>query len=127
MEAPAEGLVMTVVNDREFPLSYAEYWTDGEGFVVRSREFDCLAEGDDLQKALSAFGQAVYDYADTLQQREASGATTESEQETFKRLSERLSRIYLEQRRSQTHRRGLFRRRSNDRTERRSWKPAVPA
>ena len=127
MDAPAYSLVMKVVNGREFPLSRAEYWSDGEGFVVRSSEFDCFADGSDLDEALVAFGQAVFDYADCLQQRHDRGTATETERATLKLLSDRLSRIYLEQRRAQFRRKGFFSRRRNEREERRSLKPVVSA
>lgn len=127
MDAPVHSLVIKVVNGREFPLSQAEYWSDGEGFVVRSSEFDCFADGRDLDEALVAFGQAVFNYADCLQQRHDLGTATETERATLKLLSDRLSRIYLEQRRAQAQRKGLFWRRRIDRDERRSVKPVVHA
>jgi hypothetical protein len=127
METPAHGLVVTVVNGRELPLSYAEYWTDHQGFVVRSTEFDCVAEGNDLDEALGRFGQAVYDYADDLQARMDSGAATATERETLQRLSDRLSRIYLAKRRVSSRRSRIFRRHRGDRSERRDWRPVVHA
>ena len=127
MDAPANGLVSTVVNGQELPLSEAEYWVADGTFVVRSREFDCFAEGPDLNSALTAFGREVYAYADVLQHLTENGEATESERESFKILSQRLSRIYLEERRQQFARpRGWLRRRARS-ASRGSWREAIPA
>lgn len=126
IDSPVEGMVVTVIDGREYPLSHAEYWTDGVGYVVRSREFDCVVEGEDLDETMRAFGRAVYDYATGLQQRHDNGAATETDHQTLQLLADRLSRIYLAERRTQARRRGLLRRRV-DRSERRSWRPMVPA
>lgn len=129
MDAPASGLVVTIVNGRELPLSYAEYWFSKGIFVVRSREFDCFTEGPTLKDALLAFGYAVYDYAEDLQELDDTGGITEDERETLKLLSDRLSRIYLEKRRrSQIRRRSWWLRpRRADRTEHRAWRSTAPA
>lgn len=128
MDAPANGVVSTVVNGQELPLSEAEYWVAGDSYVVRSREFDCFAEGSDLDAALTAFGRAVYDYADALQRRSEYGEATETERESLERLSRRLSRIYLEERRQVAQSRGLFRRRRSRSSSRGSWRDVpVPA
>jgi hypothetical protein len=101
INAPANGLVSTVVNGQELPLSEADYWVQGDSYVVRSREFDCFAEGPDLDAALTAFGMEVYDYADAVQRRSEVGEATEAERESLKVLSHRLSRVYLAERRQQ--------------------------
>jgi hypothetical protein len=108
IDSPASGQAVSVVNDRKFVLSAVDYWYDGSQFVVRSREFDCLAEGNDLDEALRAFRASVLNYAETLQEREESGGATEREIEARKLLSDRLSRIFLEERRRP--RRGFLRR-----------------
>jgi len=127
MDAPANGLVSTVVNGQELPLSEAEYWVADETFVVRSREFDCFAEGPSLDAALTAFGIEVYAYADVLQQLSENGEATESERESFKILSQRLSRIYLEERRQQFAKpKGWLRRRARS-ASRGNLRVAVPA
>ena len=127
MHAPANGIVSTVVDGAEFPLSEAEYWVSGHTYVVRSREFDCLAEGSDLDSALTAFGREVYAYADALQWRSETGEATEAERESYRLLSERLSRIYLAERRHAPRPRGLFRRRRVGSLGRGKWREVVPA
>jgi hypothetical protein len=123
MEAPAHGMVATVVNGRKLPLSEAEYWLHEGTYVVRSKEFDCFAEGATLDEALMAFGRAVYAYAYALEQRDDHGEATESERENLRQLSRRLSRIYLEERRqSSSQLRGLSRWR-RARESRRAWEP----
>jgi hypothetical protein len=127
MDAPANGLVSSVVNGRELPLSEAEYWVAEDTVVVRSREFDCFAEGPDLDSALTAFGREVYAYAEVLEHLSENGEATESERESFKVLSQRLSRIYLEERRQQSaNPRGWLRRRARS-ASRGSWREAIPA
>jgi hypothetical protein len=127
MDAPANGLVSTVVNAEEMPLSEAEYWVAEGTFVVRSREFDCFAEGPDLDSALTAFGRAVYDYADVLQRRCETGDATQSERESLEALSRRLSRIYLAERRQLAQSRGFWRRRRARSASRGSWRDEVAA
>ena len=128
LDAPANGLVSTIVNGKSLPLSEAEYWVNGQIYVVRSREFDCFAEGSDLDRALTAFGKAVYTFTDALQRRDESGEATETEKEILRRLSRRLSRIYLEERRRQLEEpRRLFGRRRSRQESTRSWAPVPVA
>lgn len=109
IDSPATGNAVSIINDREFVLSAVDYWFDGDQFVVRSREFDCFAQGQDLQSALRAFGAAVVNYAKTLQELEEQGEASPREIETRQLLSDRLARIFLEER--DQPRRGLLRRR----------------
>lgn len=112
IESPASGQAVSVINDRKFLISEVDYWFDGSQYVVRSREFDCLAEGGTLQEALDHFLVSVLDFAETLVHLEEHGAASEREVEMRERLSDRLSRIYLAQRR--TPRRGLLKRRRSE-------------
>jgi len=115
--------VVTLVDGQELPLSRAELWHDGESFVVRSLEFDLLAEGQDLDDAIRAFGSAIYRYADDLRARVDEGAASENEREMLRRLSDRLFRIYLAERRGRPRRRRWLPRRRHHRGN--SWRPAV--
>jgi hypothetical protein len=108
IDSPASGQAVSVVNDRRFLISEVDYWHDGSQFVVRSREFDCLAEGDSLQDALAAFNRSVLDYASELEEMEETGTATERDLATWRLLSDRLSRIFLAERRPQ--RRGFLKR-----------------
>lgn len=108
IDAPASGFVSTVVDGQEIPLAEADYWIQEDSFVVRSREFDCFAEGADLDAALTAFGREVYGYAEVLQRRYEAGEATDSERQTLTVLSRRLSRVYLAERRQLSQPRRLF-------------------
>jgi hypothetical protein len=108
IDSPASGYAFSVINNRKHLLSEVVYWSDGDQVIVRSREFDCFAEGRDLDDALEAFREQVLAYAENLQEREDSGTATEHELEINRLLSKRLSRIFLEERRQ--GRRGLLRR-----------------
>jgi hypothetical protein len=96
---PSIGFVFLQIDERQIELTEAEYWVDENGFTLRSREFDCLATADTFDAALSEFGAAVFTHAERLSGRVDGGTATAAEREALQHLADRISRIYLEERR----------------------------
>ncbi len=58
-ESPEQG-VLTAAG---VELAQAEFWVDGEDFVIRSIEFPVISGGVSFEDALCKFGDSVVDFA----------------------------------------------------------------
>jgi hypothetical protein len=76
---------------RDYRLSDAFGWREGDVFVLRSSEFDIMAEDEDFESALAVFIARLADYAIMLYELVEAGDATEEEAETFRLLSGRLA------------------------------------
>ena len=96
------------------PISQAEAWLEDGVYIVRSTEFDLLAEDEDFSEALSLFINRAADYAVILSELISSHEATEDEERLAGILSRRLIAAFMaaeERSRRKQRRRGLFQRR----------------
>jgi hypothetical protein len=94
-----EGSVFVSGPHRDYVLSDALGWREGDIFVLRSSEFDIMAEDEDFESALTVF----------IARLEA-GDATEDEAETFRVLSGRLAPLAQAAQQDTTRRRPQRRR-----------------
>jgi hypothetical protein len=85
------GCVVVSGPHRDYVLSDALCWREGDMFVLRSSEFDIMAEDEDFETALTVFIARLADYTVMLYELVEAGDTTEEEAETFRVLSGRLA------------------------------------
>jgi hypothetical protein len=85
------GCIFVSGPHRDYVLSDAFGWREGNVFVLRSSEFDIMAEDEDFQRAVEVFIAHVIDYAVMLYELVESGDATEEEAEAFRVLSGRLT------------------------------------
>jgi hypothetical protein len=98
----------------DVPISQAIAWLEDGVYIVRSTEFDLLAEDEDFSEALSLFIDRAADYATALSELISSHEATEDEGRLAGILSRRLIAAFMaaeERRRRERRRRGLFQRR----------------
>lgn len=74
----------------DYLLSDASSWREGALFVLRSSEFDVMAEDEDFETALGVFIARLVDYSIMLHELVEAGDATEEEAEAFRVLSGRL-------------------------------------
>jgi hypothetical protein len=86
-----EGSVFVSGPHRDYVLSDALGWREGDVFVLRSSEFDIMAEDEDFESALTVFIARLADYTIMLYELVEAGDATEEEAETFRVLSGRLA------------------------------------
>jgi len=86
-EANAEAGCVVV---EDVPISQAEAWLEDGVYVVRSTEFDLLAEDEDFYEALGLFSDRAADYATALSELISSHEATEDEERLAGLLSRRL-------------------------------------
>ena len=60
-ENAERGTIGVQVGDHLVAISGVEHWVDDGLHVFRSVEFDCMAEGEDLSKAVVAFVENAED------------------------------------------------------------------
>jgi hypothetical protein len=110
-ESDADAGCVVVEN---VPISQAEAWLEDGVYVIRSTEFDLLAEDEDFDEALSLFIDRAADYATALSELISSHEATEDEERLAGILSRRLIAAFMaaeERSRQEQRRRGLFQRR----------------
>lgn len=102
------GIVVVSGPHRDYVLSDALGWREGDLFILRSSEFDILAEDEDFESALAVFIARLVDYAIMLYELVEARDATEEETETFRVLSGRLAPLAQEdvRRRQPKRRRG---------------------
>jgi hypothetical protein len=89
-EASAEtGCVFVRGPHRDYNLSDALGWREGDLFVLRSTEFDVMAEAEDFEETLDVFIGRLADYSTVLYELVERGEATEDEVEAFRKLSGR--------------------------------------
>jgi len=88
-EAADEGCVLVQGPHRDYVLSDAVAWREGATYVVRSTEFDVLAEDEDFKEALDVFICRLIDYTSLLHEQVETKQATPDESSTFTELAER--------------------------------------
>ena len=71
-------------------LSHADAWREDDVYVIRSSEFDVIAEHEDFQQAIDDFVVWLMDRAALLAELVSAGEATEDEQRAFAVLSARV-------------------------------------
>jgi hypothetical protein len=84
------GQVWVSAHGEQCGLSDAAAWIDGGVFIIRSTEFDVMAEDEDFKGALDLFANRIFDYADMLGELVSGNRATPAERETFADLSSRV-------------------------------------
>jgi len=105
-----EGSVFVSGPHRDYVLSDALGWREGDIFVLRSSEFDIMAEDEDFESALTVFIARLADYTIMLYELVEAGDATEDEAETFRVLSGRLAPLAQAAQQDTTRRRPQRRR-----------------
>jgi hypothetical protein len=90
-DAADAGCVVVSGPHRDYVLSDALCWREGDVFVLRSSEFDVMAEDEDFESVLAVFIKRLADYTILLYELVEAGDATEDEAETFRVLSGRLA------------------------------------
>jgi hypothetical protein len=80
LELAASGPEAGCVVVENVPLSQAEAWLEDGVYVIRSTEFDLLAEDEDFYEALGLFIDRAADYATALSELISSHEATEDEE-----------------------------------------------
>lgn len=88
-ESAEAGSVVVSGPHRDYVLSDAVAWRDGNTFVVRSSEFDVMAEDEDFGVALDLFIGRLADYSILLYELVEAKDATDEEEEAFRTLSGR--------------------------------------
>jgi hypothetical protein len=84
-----EGCVSVSGPHRDFHLSDALAWREGDVYVLKSMEYDVLAEDEDFDAALDTFISRLFDYTSMLQELVDAKTATEDEANEFAALSMR--------------------------------------
>lgn len=93
-EAPDVGMIAIAVGGRQIQISQVQHWREDGLDVFRSSEFDCIAMGDDVNKAVRAFidnAEDLYRFLDDLVDAERA---TPDEIKTLAMLSRRFYDVY---------------------------------
>lgn len=84
------GQVWVSAHGEECGLSDAAAWIDDGVFIIRSTEFDVMAEDEDFKEALNLFANRIFDYAGMLGELVSENRATPAERETLADLSSRV-------------------------------------
>jgi hypothetical protein len=112
-DAPDAGSVFVSGPHRDYLLSETIGWREGDVFVLRSSEFDIMAEDEDFESALTVLIARLIDFATMLYELVESGDATEDEAEAFRLLSGRLAPLAQATQQQDTTRRRPQRRRGS--------------
>jgi hypothetical protein len=109
-EATAEaGSVLVSGPHRDYVLSDAVAWREGDTYIIRSSEFDAMAESSSFPEALDILICRLLDYTSLLHEQVASGSATPGEVEDFSTLATRFfPLVEAMQRDSERRRRRLW-------------------
>ncbi len=88
-ETAEEGCVLVRGPHRDYSLSDAVAWREGSTYVIRSTEFDILAEDEDFEEALDLFICRLLDYTSLLHEQVQAKQATPEESSMFTELAER--------------------------------------
>lgn len=105
------GCVLGMIGDYRQLLSHADAWHEEGVYIVRSTEFDVMAEHEDFDQALDKFVTWLFDYADRLAELVSAEKATDDEHTTFTTLSARLLPLAHEAERHREDQRHTQRRR----------------
>lgn len=98
---PSSGAVL--LGDVE--LSRAERWYEDGAHVIRSTEFDCIAEHVDAEEAVTVFVDNAFDLMLALAELDQAGKATKGERETLALIESRFARAAWDERRREARRR----------------------
>lgn len=98
---PSSGAVLL----GEVELSRAERWYEDGAHVIRSTEFDCIAEHPDADEVLTVFVDNSFDLMLALSELDQAGEATEGESETLALIASRFARAAWDERRREARRR----------------------
>lgn len=110
------GCVFVRGPHRDYQLSDALAWREGDLYVLRSTEFDVMAEDEDFDAAVDTFIARLTDYAIMLYELVETGDATTDEHELFHTLAGRLLPIGRDMDASERRRRPRARRRRGSRS-----------
>jgi hypothetical protein len=99
----------------EVELPRAERWYEDGAHVIRSTEFDCIAEHPDADEVLTVFVDNSFDLMLALSELDQAGEATESESETLVLIASRFARAAWDERRREARRRSIARSRARRR------------
>ena len=85
-------------------LSRAERWYEDGAHVIRSTEFDCIAEHPDAEQAVAVFVDNAFDLMLALSELDA-GEATEGERDTLALIESRFARAAWDEERREARRR----------------------
>lgn len=88
-QAADEGCVLVQGPHRDYVLSNAIAWREGATYVIRSSEFDVLAEDEDFNEALDVFICRLLDYTSLLHEQVEAEQATPEESKAFAELATR--------------------------------------
>lgn len=86
-------------------LSRAERWYEDGAHVIRSTEFDCIAEHPDAEEAVTVFVDNAFDLMLALSELDQGGEATGGERETLALIESRFARAAWDERRREARRR----------------------
>ncbi len=89
-------------------LSRAERWVEDGQHVIRSAEFDCIAEGADVDQVVVAFVDNAFDLMCMLIEAQGAGEATDGERETLELLQSRFARAAWGERQKAARRRKVI-------------------
>jgi len=84
------GCVFAGVSQGAHLLARADAWREDGTYVIRSTQFDVIAEDDDFGRALDTFVTWLLDRAAQLAELVGNGEATDDEERTFAALSARV-------------------------------------
>lgn len=101
-----EGCVVVHGPHRDYRLSDAVAWREGTTYVIRSSEFDLLAEAEDFSAALDMFICRLLDYTALLHEQVEAKQATPDESRAFAELATRFFPLVqaMQQERNRTRR-----------------------
>lgn len=88
-ESADAGCIFVSGPHRDYVLSEAVGWREDGTFVLRSTEFDVMAEDEDFEAALDVFISRLVDYSILLYELVETKDATEEEVQAFRTLSGR--------------------------------------
>jgi hypothetical protein len=84
-----EGCVLVSGPHRDYILSDAVAWREGDTYVIRSSEFDVMAEAEDFSEAIDVFVCRLLDYTSMLHDLVDKDCATPDEASAFMELAGR--------------------------------------
>lgn len=93
-ETAERGCVLAAIGDYRQLLSHAEAWQEDGLYIVRSTEFDLMADDEDFDQALDKFATWLLDYGTHLATLAGEREATDDELETFATISARILPLF---------------------------------
>jgi hypothetical protein len=112
-ESAEAGSVFVSGPHRDYVLSDAMGWREGDTYILRSSEFDVMAEDEDFEAVLDLFIARLADYSIMLYELVEAGDATEEETQAFRTLSGRFLPLVQAAKQDRQRRRPRSRRRGS--------------